>query len=92
MHKEEHSTHFKHKVGVDEPPKVPIIGRSNAIIQPVTVMVELLAAPIATSTVLSPLLHVGIADVAVEIHGFASVVPDRIKSFLLGFQFSLLEH
>ena len=55
--------------------------RANAIVQPLAVMIELLAAAIARAAVLRSLLHVGLTNVAEKFHVFARVFPDVLKNF-----------
>lgn len=55
--------------------------RANAIVQPLAVMIELLAAAIARAAVLRPFLHVGLTNVAEKFHVFARVFPDVLKNF-----------
>ena len=90
--KQQNGAQFKDKIGIYKSSKLSIISRANAIIQPVTVVIELLTASIASATVLCTLLHVRIADVAVEVHRFAGVVPDWIKCLFFGLHITLLKH
>lgn len=55
--------------------------RANAIIQPLAVMIKLLAAAIARAAVLRPLLHVALTNVAEKLHIFARVFPNFLKNF-----------
>ena len=53
--------------------------RSNAVVKPLAMMVELFTATITRSAMLRPILYITLTDATVEIHRFTCVIPFRIK-------------
>ena len=79
----------ENKVDVDQSTKILIVLRPDAIVQPMAVVIEFLAAAITGAAVLRLALYIGIADVAEEVHWFASIVPNSYKNLIFNLHFSL---
>lgn len=89
MHEQDNKAQFEYQVRVDQAAEVSVVFCPDAVVKPVAVVVELFAAPVTSATVLGSLLDEGVADVAVEVHWFAVVVPNRVKKLFVRFQFAL---
>lgn len=55
-------------------------------------VVELFTAPVAAATVLGSLLHIGIADVAVQVHWGAIIIPDGSEELFMLLDLTLFEN
>jgi len=76
--------------GVDQAAEILIVGCADAVVQPLAMMVEFFAAPVARSAMLCVLLDISDANTAEEVHLRPGVLPDRSKRLLKMFKFSLL--
>ena len=69
-----------------------IVRFSDAVFQPLAVVIKLLAAAVAGPAVLRALLHVAVTDDAVVFDRLASVVPNRPEDLLEELLFTLILH
>ena len=76
MDEKENAAQRKCKICIYEASEISVVLCPNAIVQPVTMVVELFTTPVAATTVLGALLHVDITYVAVKVHWGAIVIPD----------------
>ena len=60
-----HQTHQEHKD--DQPEKEMVVCRADTVVQPLAVVIKLVYAPIAGTTVLGCLLYGRVADLTLEI-------------------------
>jgi len=92
MCKHQHTREGVKEVGHDQAAEVLVVGHANAIVEPLAVVVELLAAAVAGAAVLSPLLDVGLANDAVVVDWLPRVEPHRLEGLLENFLLTLLLH
>ena len=92
MGEDQNDDDLEDEVDVNEAPEVLIVLRPDAIVQPLTVVIELLTAAIAGPAVLRPRLHVGVAYVAEQIEWLTRVGPEQRELFALDACFALSAH
>lgn len=92
LHEKEDTCNGVEEVSQDQFAEQMVVRFPDAVVQPLAVVIELLAAAVAGPAVLRALLHVAVTDDAVVFDRLAGVVPNRPEDLLEELLFTLLLH